>query len=227
MAKIFKEFFMSQSAIDKPLKTFFEPKTLSELGVMGHILVPAVRFEDTRLPKKGLAKWLSYLPKISKEPIVMDIDVGCVLLGQTGNIIDKVYYGNIRSDNDGVRHGGDALIGAINFDDKFINQEQIHLHLNKIHDDVHHIFIVIGSYHKQSLTLANKGLGILRDNEGALIHEFELASLDKDTHAVIAWHIKRNDDDWSVRAPLKAIGHDSMENLLTQTSEFLSAQTRR
>lgn len=227
MVKIFKEFLMSHSATDQPLKTFFEPKTLSELGITGHILLPAVRYEHTTLPKTGLAKWLSHLPKISKAPIAMDIDVGCVLMSQTGKILQSVHYGNIRTDDGSVRHGGDGLLGASDFEEKFINQEQIQLHLNKIDQEVHHLFIIIANHHKQPLPKANKGLGVLRDNEGALVHEFELASLDDGVQALVAWHLQRDDGDWRVSAPLKSIKHADMTDLIDNAEELLSAKNTR
>lgn len=218
---------MHQSVTDQPLKTFFEPKTLRELGISGHILTPAIRYDHTALPKQALAKWLSKLPKMSKKPIVMDIDVGCVLMNQTGKILDAVHYGNIRTNDDSVRHGGDGLSGAIDLESRFINQEQIHLHLGKLGRDVHHLFIIIANRHKQPLALANKGVGLLRDNEGALVHDFEMASLNEDTNALIAWHLKKDGSDWMVHAPLKPIKHGDMIDLVTRSDDLLSASNAR
>lgn len=103
---------MSQSPIDKPLRAFFEPKTLSELGLSGQIITPAVRYEATDIAKEGIQAILSRLPKMNKKPMPMDIDMACVLLDQSGSELERVYYGNIRTDDNSVRHGGDALTGA-------------------------------------------------------------------------------------------------------------------
>lgn len=201
--------------------TFFEPKTLNELGIMGKILTPAIRYECTKLPRQGLDRYLSHLPMFSKKPINMDIDVGCALFNHQGMLIDSSYYGRIRTEDGSVRHGGDGLMGACDFEDKFINQEEINIHLDKLSDDIHHIIIVIANHHKQPLSLANKGVGILRDNEGVLVHEFELPSLDKSTHAIIAWHLQRKDGDWQIQVPLKSINHDDISILLQQAHESL------
>ncbi len=218
---------MSQSSIDKPLRAFFEPKTLSELGLSGQIITPAVRYEATDIAKEGIQAILSRLPKMNKKPMPMDIDMACVLLDQSGSELERVYYGNIRTDDNSVRHGGDALTGATSFEDKFINQEQIDLHLDKLDKKVHHILIIIASHHRHCLTRAAKGLGILRDNDGVLAHEFELASLDKNTHAIIAWHLKKDDNDWLVHVPLHPIKHSEMPKLLNSAAEFMSADSTR
>lgn len=218
---------MSQSPIDKPLRAFFEPKTLSELGLSGQIITPAVRYEATDIAKEGIQAILSRLPKMNKKPTPMDIDMACVLLDQSGSELQRVYYGSIRTDDNSVRHGGDALKGATSFEDKFINQEQIDLHLDKLDKKAHHILIVIASHHRHCLTRATKGLGILRDNDGVLAHEFELASLDKNTHAIIAWHLKKDGNDWLVHAPLHPIKHNEMAKLLDSAAEFMSADSTR
>ncbi|MFA9485409.1 MULTISPECIES: TerD family protein [unclassified Moraxella] len=213
---------MTQSNFDKPLKTFFEPKTLRELDSTGHILIPSIRYEETKIPKQGLKKYLAYLPAISKQPISMDIDMGCVLLNQAGEVVDCVHYGQIRTEDASVRHGGDALVGAIEFEDKFINQEQISIYLDKLADDIHHIAIVISSYHKHSLHLSNKGVAELRDNDDILLHEIELPSLDKDTQAIIAWHLKKDNDDWVVHSPLTPIKHDDLAKILHSIKDVLN-----
>lgn len=204
---------MTQTDTPKPIHSF-EPQTLSSLNITGHILIPAVRYEDTALPKQGLARYLSYLPTMSRKPVSMDIDIGCVLLDESDNIIDCIHYGKVRTTDTSVRHGGDALTGAKEFEEKFINQEQINIHLDKLDPQVHQIIVVIANYHKQALKRANKGIAVLRDNEGSLIHEYEFDDLDKHTHAIIAWRISRSGDDWLIQAPLIAIKHDKMENLL-------------
>ncbi|MDO4441596.1 MAG: TerD family protein [Moraxella sp.] len=218
---------MTKPNFDKPLKTFFEPKTLNELGSTGHILIPSIRYDDTKIPKQGLAKYLSYLPTISKKPVSMDIDMGCVLLGRTGEVVECVHYGEVRTADASVRHGGDALVGAVEFEDKFINQEQISIHLGKLDSDIHHVVIVIASYHKHSLHLSNKGIAELRDSDDILLHEIELPSLDKGVQSIVAWHLKKDDKDWVVHAPLTPIKHGNLTKTLQNINDVLSLPSTR
>lgn len=218
---------MAQSPINKPLKAFFEPKTLSELDLNGHILIPAIRYESTSVTKGGFQAYLSYLPKINCKPSPLDLDLACILLDQNNRELSRVHYGKIRTDDGSVRHGGDALIGAKTLEEKLINQEQINLHLDKLNKNVHHILIILSSYQHHCLTRATKGFGVLRDSNGVLAHEFALASLDKDTHAIIAWHLKKENDDWLVHAPLHPIQHGKITKILDSAIEFMSVGSTR
>ena len=86
----------------------------------------------------------------------MDIDLSCFVYDKAFNILETIWYGNLRNANESIRHHGDALVGAKSFDDSLIQQEQIQIKLDKLLKEAHHLVFVLSSYHNQPLKKAKK-----------------------------------------------------------------------
>ncbi|EEQ98539.1 conserved hypothetical protein [Perkinsus marinus ATCC 50983] len=76
----------------------------------------------------------------------VDLDVSCVLMDQTGEVLETVFFGNLRSERPhsavgAVVHTGDNLTGEGSGDD-----EQIILNMNQIGPSVFNVFFVINIY---------------------------------------------------------------------------------
>lgn len=192
-------------------KKTFEAKTLTQLGILGIGLKACVSYLDSEFEKMGMDALLTKLPILKtltpfkSQTRSMDIDLSCVVLDKSGYVLDTIWYGNLRNDNESLRHTGDGLSGAKNFAESLINQEEIHVRLHELSNNAHHVLFFISSYHHHDLCHAKKGMGELMDNEGILIHKFLFDGLSKKGRAVIAWHIKRQGDDFLIDAPLMPI----------------------
>lgn len=195
------------------LERHFEPKTLTALGLMGTSFSATVRYEHTQICKKGLAKLLGKLPFFDGKPTTLDIDLSCFSLNQSLELIDTIWYGNLRNANHSIRHKGDALFGARNFDESLTTQEEIHIRPNELDDSVHHLLFIINA--NRSLHYAQKGEFILLDNEENIAHAIDARTLPKGCRSMLLWHLSKKGSDWQLHIPKLALSHSVNDNNLS------------
>lgn len=193
------------------LKQHFTPQTLTQLNMVGVNLIVGISYQHISFDKTGKDALLTKLPILKgltpfkTTTYAMDIDLSCVVLDKMSQVLDIIWYGNLRNHNQSIRHGGDALSGADNFEQSLINQEEIHIRLNQLDDKACHLVFFINSHHQNALCQAPKGISELGDNEEHLAYKVPFCSLDKDASAVLAWHIQRQEMDFLVSAPFNKV----------------------
>ncbi|MFB2119806.1 TerD family protein [Parapedobacter sp. 2B3] len=89
------------------------------------------------IEKKG---WLG---GISKEAV--DLDASCALLDAGKNVLDVVYFGNLKSKDGAIKHSGDDLTGDMDGDDGLDN-EIITLDFSRLHSSVEYVAFVLNSF---------------------------------------------------------------------------------
>ncbi len=188
-----------------PLIAHFESRSLLELGIDTHQLIVSSHHQPTFLPKTGMQAMLAKLPWGKDEPVAMDIDISCGLYDSDGNLIEVVWYGNIRSNEEAVRHKGDTFIGMNKDYNPSVVKEVLGVRLLKLPAIVHRLVFFVHSYHQQPLKLATFGRLELSDSEFHLIHELSFESLDEDVYGLAVWQLVRTLDDWQVSAPMIAL----------------------
>lgn len=202
-----------------PLAVHFDPKPLRQIGFSGSQLLATTSHQPTELNKTGMAALLAKLPFGSDEPVPMDVDVACGLYDEKGALLDLVWYGNLRNDNQSVRHGGDTFIGMNAAYRPSLVEETLFLRFHELPKEVHRIGIFVHSHTKSDLNLAVAGKVSLSDNEGYLIHEIPFAALDEGITGMCAWQLLRTfDDDFRLSALLEPIKGDSCEALAKKWS---------
>lgn len=192
------------------LKTFFESKTLTELGVYGQTLTVSVNYEACRFEKTGVFAFVRKIPLLKgltpfRSPTLdMDIDLSCVVLDGSHQVLDKIWYAKVRGLDESVRHVG-SLAGANNFEETLMPQELIHVKLSELPKMAQKLVFVMSSYHKHPLCHAKKGITKISD-DNSIIHAYELATITAGEHAVVAWVMERDGDDFRISAPQKGLG---------------------
>ncbi|MET3979594.1 tellurium resistance protein TerZ [Mucilaginibacter sp. UYP25] len=82
----------------------------------------------------------------SKEAV--DLDASCALFDENKKLIDVVYFGNLKSKDNAVRHSGDDLTGDMGGDDGLDN-EVITLDLGSLNPAVKYVAFVLNSFRGQ------------------------------------------------------------------------------
>lgn len=90
------------------------------------------------IEKKGLFSLGS-----SKEAV--DLDGSCALFNAAKQVEEVIYFGNLKSKNDAVKHSGDDLTGDMGGDDGLDN-EVITLDLSKLNDSTTFVAFVLNSF---------------------------------------------------------------------------------
>lgn len=213
----------------QPLKAFFKPRTLSELGALGHILTVGINYEATEFDKTGMLALAGKMPILKsltpfRSPkLAMDIDISCVVLDKTHQILEKIWYGNLRGLNNSIRLVS-GLYGATTFDESLTPQESIDIHLNKLPNTVEHIIFVISSYHKHPLSHTKKGIVKFTDSENKLIDDYDLATTPMNEYGMVLWTLERCGDDFRVSSPQKMLGENFDPTNLDKELEELASK---
>lgn len=196
---------------DGTLSAYLAPKTLTECGITGTHMTASVWYASTTFKKGGIHRLLKKLPiiknltPIKDDVLKMDLDLSCVVLDHQKQVLSVIWYGNLQNDDNSIWHEGDALGGAVDFEDALHPQEQIHVALGKLSKSVHELLFYLTSHHKHDLSLAQKGTLKLADNEQTTLYKHTLQDLPKGTHGVLLWHFIKQGEDFLVKAPLMPI----------------------
>ena len=85
---------------------------------------------------------------LSKTKEAVDLDASCALYDDAKNVLDVVYFGNLRSKDSSVMHSGDDLTGDMGGDDGLDN-EVITLNFATLNPSVSYVAFVLNSFRGQ------------------------------------------------------------------------------
>lgn len=184
---------------------------LPDMGVVLKQWFLTLQWHRTRIPKKGLYHTLK------KNTEWADLDLSCLLCNRYGEVIERVWYKNVRDQAESIRHQGDEFLGKKpidpskipnqadvsestprldNPDDPKTNQESLIIYLNKIPQPIFHVVLLVSCYQGFSLNKVQNAQCQLSDDEGNLISELNFAKLPSTTKALWFASLTRTADNW-------------------------------
>lgn len=197
-----------------------------------------VQWQRTMMPKSG---WYN---KFKKNTQPMDLDLSCLLCNRYGEVIETVWFKNVRDKAESVRHQGDELVGkrpvsladdrkdesngkqTVGVNDAKLNQESIVIYLNKLPPQVFHVVMIVSSYYGDPLAKAKEALCQLSDDEGNVISELAFSKLSNDTKAVWFASLTRSADSWRYNTEHQPLGNSDMASIEQYVSENLVRTAR-
>jgi tellurium resistance protein TerZ len=127
----------------------------------------------------------------------IDLDASAILLDASKNVIDSVWFGNLKSADGSIQHSGDNLTGEGDGDD-----EKIAVDLTRVHPAVQTIVLVVTSYQGQTFDKVANVFARVVDVSGSRTTEvvrYDLADTGTKTGSVIA-KLTRSGSGWSITA---------------------------
>ena len=197
-----------------------------------------VQWQQTQMPKSGLYN------KFKKRTQAMDLDLSCLLCNRYGEVIETVWFKNVRDKAQSVRHQGDELLGKKPFsaiddrkedpynnqstkvNDANLNQESMVLFLSKLPPQVFHVVMIVSSYHGYALSKAKQASCQLSDDEGNVISELALAKLPSNTKALWFASLTRSADSWRYNNEHQPLDNNKMALIEKEVSEKLVRTAR-
>lgn len=166
----------------------------------------SLHWQQTRVPKSGL------INRLKKRTQLMDLDLSCLLCNRYGEVVERVWFKNVRDQAESVRYQGDELLGdrALHVQKKNMLEktdveqkiepkyENINLYLSNIPPHIYQIMLVISSYTGDDLNLVAKGECHLSDDEGNVISQISLPKLPENVPAVWLATLTRSANSWSL-----------------------------
>src|SRR5262249_13680540 len=108
---------------------------------------------------------------ISPEAGTVDLDASAATYDAQGNLIESIYYGNLKSRDGSIRHSGDNLTGDGDGDD-----ERITVDLTKVPANVANIVFTVTSYRGQQFTVVrNAFCRVLNGTDEKEICKYQLS----------------------------------------------------
>lgn len=205
---------------------------IEHLGVATKQWVFTVNWERTDIPKAGL------INQLKKKTESLDLDLTCLLCNRYGEVIERVWFKNMRDQVESVRHHGDELLGTkplqptnieettpdsptLSTADRHANQERISVYFGKIPPHIFHLVFILSSYQSNALNKATNGICQLVDDEGNLITELTLSTLADDCSAVRVATLTRSADSWRFHTDFTQLTEHKMADIEQQISESL------
>ena len=197
-----------------------------------------VQWQHTKMPKAGLYN------KFKKRTQAMDLDLSCLLCNRYGEVIETVWFKNVRDKAQSVRHQGDELLGKKPFsaiddrqedpdnnqstkvNDVNLNQESMVLFLSKLPPQVFHVVMIVSSYHGYALSKAKQASCQLSDDEGNVISELAFTKLPTDTKALWFASLTRSADSWRYNNEQQPLDNNKMALIEKEVSKKLVRTAR-
>lgn len=125
----------------------------------------------------------------------IDLDASCLLFDEAKNLLDAVYFGQLSSNDNSIKHTGDNLTGEGEGDD-----EQIVVDLSRVPAKVKTLVFTVSSFRGQTFDqVANAFCRIVNQANGKEIAKYVLSSKGPHTAQIMA-KLYRHNGEWKMAA---------------------------
>lgn len=168
---------------------------------------------------------LKTLDKLLGKNQPMDLDLSCLLFDTQGQILERVWFKNVRDTAESIRHRGDSLVGTLmgeklTFDSRF-DLEKIDIFLEKIPESVHFIAFVLSSFYGQPLATAVDGYCHISDDEGNVITQIGFSKLPQKCPALWVATLSRELETWQYTANQLSLDKPALAEFEQQIGQVL------
>ncbi|ONG38932.1 Tellurium resistance protein terZ [Alkanindiges hydrocarboniclasticus] len=125
----------------------------------------------------------------------IDLDASCILFDENKQVLDVVYFGQLRSKDGSIQHSGDNLTGEGEGDD-----EQIRVNLANLPVQVKSLVFTVSSFRGQTFEkVENAFCRLVDQSSNQEIAKYKLSSQGSHTALIIA-KIYRHNGEWKMHA---------------------------
>ncbi|EMI5802471.1 TPA: TerD family protein [Klebsiella aerogenes] len=146
-------------------------------------------WDPLRAKKKGLFGGL-----FSGGAGSIDLDASCILLNKNGNVLDTIWFGQLKSRCGAVVHSGDNLTGEGDGDD-----EVIRVNLEKLSANVEYLAFTVNSFRGQTFNEVENAHCRVLDQNNQELARYQLTEQGSHTGIIIA-SLSRQNGSWDFTA---------------------------
>lgn len=141
------------------------------------------------------AKTGGFLSKIFGDGESIDLDASCIMMDANKNMIDSVWFGQLKSKEGSITHSGDNRTGDGDGDD-----ETIYVDLLALPVSVKYLVFTVNSFTGQNFSkVANAYCRLVDDTTGKELARYNLSDQGAHTGMIMAY-LTRNGADWTMTA---------------------------
>lgn len=138
--------------------------------------------------KKGL------LGKLFGSSDGIDLDASCILLDKNGNVLDTVWFRQLKSNDGSVVHSGDNRTGEGDGDD-----ETLHVDLSRLPQNVEFLVLTVNSFTGQTFNDVENAFCRVVDQQNKELAKYILTEQGPHTAVIIA-SLRRSGGEWNFTA---------------------------
>lgn len=146
----------------------------------------------------------------------IDLDASCLLFDAAGELVDAVWFRQLRSKDGSVLHTGDNLTGEGEGDDESINVD-----LQRVPAEVTQLVFTVNSFTGQDFSqIANAFCRLLDETTGDEIARYDLSGSGQHTAQIMA-KVTRDGAGWSMTAIGATASGRTIQHLMPAVSQHL------
>ncbi|CAH9018089.1 TerD family protein [Candidatus Nitrosacidococcus sp. I8] len=146
----------------------------------------------------------------------IDLDASCILFNQSGNLVDTVWFGQLKSKDGSITHTGDNRTGDGEGDD-----EQVIVDLSRVPVEISSLVFVVNSFTGQSFNQIENAFCRLVDHDSSEeIARYDL-SCQGSHNAQIMAKVYRHNNEWKIHAIGENATGKTFHDLLPAIRPFL------
>lgn len=161
-------------------------------------------YQRTFVNKSGL------IHQIKKTSVPLDIDLHAFLYDDAGQLVEMVWYKNLRDISQNIRHHGDERLGKkkpISTDSTLQTDttqqtdelESIEMRLQHLPTHIRHITLTASTFSHAPLNAVSEGSIHLQDSMGSTLQHIDLTALPHDSHTLWVATLSRHGFDWRLK----------------------------
>lgn len=145
----------------------------------------------------------------------IDLDASCAMYSADKNLLDVVYFGQLKSRDGSIVHSGDNLTGEGEGDDEVIN-----VTLDSVPKNVAYLVFTVSSYKGQTFNEIANAFCRLVDGKDKEIARYEISGGGPQTAMIMAV-LYRHGDEWKMRAMGEALNGKTVNDLVEPAKALL------
>lgn len=146
----------------------------------------------------------------------IDLDASALLFNAGGQLVDSVWFGQLKSKDGSLRHSGDNLTGEGEGDD-----ESIAIDLNRLSPNVETIVLTVNSFRGQTFDKVENAFGRVVDNKsGRELARFDISDSGPHTGLILA-SLKRANGEWTFKALGERAGGRTVQDLVAPAARLI------
>lgn len=161
--------------------------------------------------QKTKAQKAGFWHKLKKHQETLDLDLSCLLFNDKQEILERVWFKNVRDKAEAVRYQGDELIGdriLKDHEEKIEPKyESMSIALPQVSAEIYQLVLVLSSYTGHDLNLVKQGNCSLIDDEGNDIFNINLTKINENTSALWLTTLTRHHNQWYFKEEMQPLNH--------------------
>ncbi len=147
----------------------------------------------------------------------IDLDASCIVLDQSKNVLDVIWFRQLESKDGHIKHSGDNRTGDGDGDD-----ETIFVDLASLRANVQYLVFTVNSFTSQDFSSVKNAYCRIVDGSNVELARFNLSEQGNHTGLIMAY-LKRSNGGWTVTAVGERASGRSVQDLARQAIAAVGA----